>query len=56
MTPLSKCGSPSLIPNDYCPHSITPVLFKVFECLLANLNAFADINGFSVYNDSFIRV
>ena len=45
VTPLSKSGSPSSIPSEYRPILITPVLSKVFECLLAkHLNAFAETN------------
>ena len=43
MTPLCKCGSGSSCPSDYRPITITPVLSKVFERLLAkHLNAFAE--------------
>ena len=43
ITPLSKCGSSSSCPSDYRPITITPVLSKVYERLLARrLNAFAE--------------
>ena len=35
VTPLSKSGSPNLIPGEYCLTSITLVLSNVFHCLLA---------------------
>ena len=45
ITPLCKCGSGSSCPSDYRPISITPILSKVFERLLAKrLNAFAESN------------
>ena len=46
VSPLSKCGSGSSCPSDYHPITITPVLSKVFERLLAKrLNAFAEKNN-----------
>ena len=46
VTPLCKCGSGSSCPSDYRPITITPVLSKVFERLLAKrLNAFAEKNN-----------
>ena len=43
VTPLSKSGSPSSIPSQYRPISITPFLSKVFEQLLAkHLNAYVE--------------
>ena len=46
MTPLCKCGSGSSCPSDYRPITITPVLSKVFECLLAkHLNTFDEKNN-----------
>ena len=46
VTPLSKTGSASAIPSEYRPISITPVLSKVFEHLLAKrLNVFAENNN-----------
>ena len=58
MTPLSKSGSPSSIPDEYCPISITPVLSKVYGHLLAkHLNAYAETNDFfPVCNLVFISV
>ena len=45
VTPLSKSGSRSLIPSEYRPISVTPVLPKIFEHLLAkHLNAYAETN------------
>ena len=45
ITPLCKCGSGSSCPSDYRPISITPILSKVFERLLAKrLNAYAESN------------
>ena len=42
ITPISKFGSANSCPSDYCPITITPVLSKVFERLLAKrLNNFA---------------
>ena len=35
ITPVSKCGSSSSCPSDYRPITITPVLSKVYERLLA---------------------
>ena len=35
ITPVPKSGSASSCPFDYRPITITPVLSKVFECLLA---------------------
>ena len=46
VSPLSKCGSGSSCPSDYRPITITPILSKVFERLLAKrLNAFAEKNN-----------
>ena len=46
ITPLCKCGSGSSCPSDYRPISITPILSKVFERLLAKrLNAYAESNN-----------
>ena len=46
VTPLSKCGSGSSCPSDYRPITITPVLSKIYERLLARrLNAFAERNN-----------
>ena len=43
ITPVSKSGSANSCPSDYRPITITPVLSKVFECLLAKrLNHFAE--------------
>ena len=43
ITPVPKSGSVSSCPSDYRPITITPVLSKVFECLLAKcLNNFAE--------------
>ena len=45
ITPLCKCGSGSSCPSDYRPISITPILSKVYERLLAKrLNAYAESN------------
>ena len=45
ITPICKCGSGSSCPSDYRPISITPILSKIFERLLAKrLNAFAESN------------
>ena len=35
ITPVRKSGSANSCPSDYCPVTITPVLSKVFEHLLA---------------------
>ena len=46
VTPLPKGSSSSIHPGDYRPISITPVLSKIFERLLAKrLNRFLDINN-----------
>ena len=43
ITPVPKSGSENSCPSDYRPITITPVLSKVFECLLAkHLNNFAE--------------
>ena len=43
ITPVPKPGSAKSCPSDYCPITITPVLSKVFECLLAKRrNNFAE--------------
>ena len=43
ITPVPKSGSVNSCPSDYRPITITPVLSKVFECLLAKrLNNFAE--------------
>ena len=43
VTPVPKSGSANSCPSDYCPITITPVLSKVFERLLAKrLNHFAE--------------
>ena len=43
ITPVPKSGSANSCPSDYRPITITPVLSKVFECLLAkSLNNFAE--------------
>ena len=43
ITPVSKSGCANSYPSDYCPITITPVLSKVFERLLAKrLNNFAE--------------
>ena len=45
ITPIPKGSAPSIHPNDYRPISITPVLSKIFERLLARrLTQFLDIN------------
>ena len=45
ITPLCKCACGSFNPTDYRPISITPVLSKIFERLLAKrLSAFAEHN------------
>ena len=45
VTPLSKCGGNSSNPSDFRPITITPVLSKIYERLLARrLNAFAERN------------
>ena len=45
ITPLCKCAGGSFNPTEYRPISITPVLSKVFERLLAKrLSAFAELN------------
>ena len=45
ITPLCKCGSGSSSPSDYRPISITPILSKVYERLLAKrLSKFAEVN------------
>ena len=42
ITPVPKPGNANSCPSDYCPITITPVLSKVFERLLAkHLNNFA---------------
>ena len=43
ITPVTKSGSANSCPSDYRPITITPVLSKVFERLLAkHLNNFAE--------------
>ena len=43
ITPVPNSGSANSCPYDYRPVTITPVLSKVFECLLAkHLNNFAE--------------
>ena len=45
VTPIPKGSSPTINPNDYRPISITPVLSKIFERLLAKrLTRFIDVN------------
>ena len=45
ITPVCKCASGSFNPSEYRPISITPILSKVFERLLAKrLSAFAELN------------
>ena len=45
VTPLCKCACGSFNPSEYRPISITPILSKVFERLLAKrLGAFAELN------------
>ena len=45
ITPLSKCSSNTPYPSDYRPITITPVLSKIYERLLARrLNAYAEKN------------
>ena len=58
MTPLSKMGSPGLIPSEYHHLSITPALSKVFAYLLAKcLNAYDGIDYlFPVYSLAFVKV
>ena len=46
ITPLCKCGSGSSSPADYRPISITPVLSKIYERLLAKrLSSYAESNN-----------
>ena len=57
VTPLSKSGSPSLIPGEYRPITIIPVLSKVFEGLLANhLHVLKLMILFFGFNLVFIKV
>ena len=45
ITPIPKGASPSILPNEYRPISITPILSKIFERLLAKrLTRFLDSN------------
>ena len=48
ITPVSKSGCTNSCPSDYRPITITPVLSKVFERLLAKL-----LNGFAEKKDLF---
>ena len=46
ITSTYKSVSAGSCPFDYRPISITPIVFKIFECLLAKcLNAFAEVNN-----------
>ena len=50
ITPVSKSGSTNSCPSDYCLCTITPVLSKVFGCLLAkSSNNFAEKNNLQYY-------
>ena len=47
MTPVPKAGNADTCPSNYRPISITPVLSKVFERLLAKrLSTYAESNNF----------